>query len=227
MHASSSSPAHVLLPHRARVVASPDQSDSSYVVRDVRVLLAYDEPPVRAVSAPLRISPVRCSSAIKDSAPLSVFSLEPSPLRHAIAIHLIRIRATSLTDSITVTATCALSLDPSRTGCRRTRRRGRCLPEVLCSMPPSAWATLSSSVCPTVSNAAGSSQPLAPSMDKTSDALLAAAYKIPRRSDSAFVLEPSLRPAPALGVRVDVLLVTRACAGSKWRGQCDGDAVRG
>jgi hypothetical protein len=32
--------------------------------------------------------------------------------------------------------------------------------------------------------------------------------EIPRRSDSAFALERSLRPAPAVGVRVDVLLVT-------------------
>ncbi|KAJ7850199.1 hypothetical protein B0H14DRAFT_3452124 [Mycena olivaceomarginata] len=158
MHASSSSPAHVLLPHRARFVASPDQSDSSYVVRDVRVPLAYDELPVRGTLASPSsfIRPL----VVRDQGQCSAVCppLEPSPLRHAIAIHLIRIRVTSLTDSITVTATCTLSLDPFCTGCQRTCRRSRCLAEYLCSMPPSAWATLSSSVCPTVSNAAGSSQ---------------------------------------------------------------------
>ncbi|KAJ7803708.1 hypothetical protein B0H14DRAFT_3776853, partial [Mycena olivaceomarginata] len=82
--------------------------------------------------------------------------LEPSPLRHAITIHLIRISATFLS-SITITATCALSLDPSRAGRRRSRRRCRYFTEVSYSRRPSAWATLSSSVRPAVSNAAGSS----------------------------------------------------------------------
>jgi hypothetical protein len=43
-------------------------------------------------------------------APPSVLPLEPS-LRHTIAVHLIRISVTSLIGGITVTATCALSLD--------------------------------------------------------------------------------------------------------------------
>ncbi|KAJ7346430.1 hypothetical protein DFH08DRAFT_1081180 [Mycena albidolilacea] len=94
---------------------------------NVRVLFAYDELPVRRTLAfpssfirwhlisilnfiRARISPVRCSDAIKDSTPPSVFTLEPS-LRHTIAVHLIRISATSLTGGITVTATRALSLD--------------------------------------------------------------------------------------------------------------------
>jgi hypothetical protein len=41
---------------------------------------------------------------------------------------------------------------------QRIHRRGRCLAHVLCSMLPSAWATLSSSACPTVFNATGLSR---------------------------------------------------------------------
>ncbi|KAJ7095006.1 hypothetical protein C8R44DRAFT_890133 [Mycena epipterygia] len=187
---------------------------------------AYDELPVRAVSAPLRISPVRCSYAIMEQ----------------IALH-------PLT---TVTAACALSLDPDVVE-HIVAAAASPSAEVLCLMPPYAWATLSSSVCPTVSNAAGSSQPLAPTIDKTSNALLVAAcgrrdiymYVTPSRcslpeysslsmtdslarrrntppSDSVLAHEPSLRPAPAVGVRMDVLLVTHARAGSEWRR----DAVR-
>ncbi|KAF8135877.1 hypothetical protein K438DRAFT_1997257 [Mycena galopus ATCC 62051] len=46
---------------------------------DVCILFSYDEPLVRAVSAPLRILLVCCSYAIKDGAPPSVLPLEPSP----------------------------------------------------------------------------------------------------------------------------------------------------
>ncbi|KAJ7229264.1 hypothetical protein C8J57DRAFT_1501370 [Mycena rebaudengoi] len=68
-------------------------------------------------------------------------------------------------------------------------------------------------------------------LDKTSDVLLlvggeTCTDKIPRRSDSAHALEPSLRPAPAVGGRMDVLLVTHAHTGSDWRGLCDGAATR-
>ncbi|KAJ7882913.1 hypothetical protein B0H13DRAFT_2047354, partial [Mycena leptocephala] len=79
-------------------------------------IFTYDELPVRRY---LRFNPPSKSARSADSAPPSVL-LEPSPLHHAIAIHLI----------------------PST--------------EVLCSMRPSAWATLSSSVCSTVSNATSS-----------------------------------------------------------------------
>ncbi|KAJ7795166.1 hypothetical protein B0H14DRAFT_114478 [Mycena olivaceomarginata] len=142
-----------------------------------------------------------------------------------------RVSATSLVGCITVTATCTLSLDLARAGRRRTHCRGRCLAGVLCSMPPSAWATLSSSVCPTVSNAIGSSQPLAPSIHKTSDALLAAAYgrqDVYIRNTSPFRLRARPRPVLASfagsGAGVDVLLVTYGRAGSEWRGH-DGDAT--
>ncbi|KAJ7203709.1 hypothetical protein C8J57DRAFT_1407811 [Mycena rebaudengoi] len=73
-------------------------------------------------------------------------------------------------------------------------------------MRPSAWATLSSSSVPQYP--------------------MLLAHEIPRRSDSALALEPSLRPTPAAGVRVDVLLFADACAGSEWRGLCDGDATQ-
>jgi hypothetical protein len=111
-------------------------------------------------------------------------------LRHAKAIHLIRVSATSLTISITITATCAVPDVGDHIGAV-----GRCLAEVSYLRRPSAWATLSSSVCPAVSNTAGSSQVrrfplsplpflrlssssltlrqlLAPSIHQTSDALL-------------------------------------------------------
>jgi hypothetical protein len=99
---------------------------------------------------------------------------------------------------ISSNTTCILALHPSRLRRRRTHRRGRCLAEVLCSMRHSALATLSSSVRLVIFKAAGLSQvlrfplppfpflrlssssltlrqPLALSIHKTSDVLLAAA----------------------------------------------------
>jgi hypothetical protein len=96
---------------------------------------------LEGVSAPLRTSPVcicersrvrprplihmpaRSFTPPADNAPSSVLPLEPSSLRHTIAIHLIRIGATSL---ITITATCPTSLDPSLAGRRRSHRRCCC-----------------------------------------------------------------------------------------------------
>ncbi|KAJ7355196.1 hypothetical protein DFH08DRAFT_1076384 [Mycena albidolilacea] len=158
----------------------------------------YDELPVRAVSAPLRILPVCFSYAIKDGAPPSVLLLEPSPLRHAIAIHLIRISATFLASSITITATCTLCST-------------RPVPDVGDHIV-AVVASPSIQCCWLV---------LVPSINMTSDA-----DKIPRPSDSALALEPSLRPVPVGGIRMDVLLVTHVCARSEWRGQCTGDATR-
>ncbi|KAJ7873056.1 hypothetical protein B0H14DRAFT_3131380 [Mycena olivaceomarginata] len=51
---------------------------------------------------------------------------------------------------------------PVPAGPRRTHCRGRCLTEDLCLMQPSAWTTLSSGVCSTVSNATSSSQTKTP-----------------------------------------------------------------
>ncbi|KAJ7810471.1 hypothetical protein B0H13DRAFT_2685527 [Mycena leptocephala] len=75
-----------------------------------------------------------------DSAPPSVPPLEPSPQRHAIALPLIRIGATSHIGCIIVNATYTLSLDPSRAGRRRTHRRGRCLTQTKYdAAPTSRW----------------------------------------------------------------------------------------
>jgi hypothetical protein len=48
-------------------------------------------------------------SQSRNAAP-SVLLLDPSPLRHAIGIHLIGISTAFLTSSITITATCALAV---------------------------------------------------------------------------------------------------------------------
>ncbi|KAF8134753.1 hypothetical protein K438DRAFT_1997582 [Mycena galopus ATCC 62051] len=133
--------------------------------------------------------PVRCSA---DSAPPSVLLLEPFPLRHAIAIHLIRISATSLTGS---------------------------MPAPYYSTRPAPHVGEHIVVVVASPSATSSSQPLAPSMDKISDALVAAAYEIPRRSNSALAFEPSLYPAPAVGAYKR--------HPSEWRGQRDGDAICG
>ncbi|KAJ7254891.1 hypothetical protein C8J57DRAFT_1518517 [Mycena rebaudengoi] len=158
MHASSSS-----RPYAATHTSVMTTAHTVSTAHDVRATLALPvflrfNPPSKLY---LRLREYRCSA---DSAPPSVLLL-----RHAIAIHLIRISATSLTGSIPA------PYHPSRAGRWRTHRRGHCLTEVLCSIRPSAWATLSSNVCSTVSNATSSSQLLAPSINKTSDALLAAA----------------------------------------------------
>ncbi|KAF8143711.1 hypothetical protein K438DRAFT_1993666 [Mycena galopus ATCC 62051] len=92
---------------------------------------------------------------------------EPSPLHHAMTIHPIRIRTTSLTGSNTVTAICTIPLSAScAPRCRTSENTLSCLPH----------ERRSPETCPPVSNAAGSSQRLAPSIDKTSDVVLAATY---------------------------------------------------
>ncbi|KAF8189231.1 hypothetical protein K438DRAFT_1971876 [Mycena galopus ATCC 62051] len=137
--------------------------------------------------------------------------------------------------------------------------------EVWCSMRPSARATLSCNLSSSIQcywlfpGTLISPSRLAPSIDKTSDAVLAAAYG---RRDFMYVtpsrcslsrilliltdrllrsqtryhaaLTPRSPPSCPYALRrqrvfmsdMDVLLVAHACAGSEWRGQCDGDATR-
>ncbi|KAJ7829839.1 hypothetical protein B0H13DRAFT_2434787 [Mycena leptocephala] len=112
MHVSSSSRAYLAALLRAHVVASDDRPQL------IRCRLTHDvRLPSFTTDSPCIFE--YCQTVVPDDAPPSVRALEPSSLRHAVAIHLIRISATSLTGSITVTATCALSLDSSRAGPRR------------------------------------------------------------------------------------------------------------
>ncbi|KAJ7862937.1 hypothetical protein B0H14DRAFT_3444430 [Mycena olivaceomarginata] len=167
-------------------VVSDDRSHSSSIV---------DRPTASACSSPTMNCPGLCTFAniislllVRDQRKRSaVYPPRALSLRHAKAIHPIRVSATSLTISITITATCAVPDVGDHIGAV-----GRCLAEVSYLRRPSASATLSSSVCPAVSNTAGSSQPLAPSIHQTSDALLV--YKRPRRSDSALGPLPCSSP---------------------------------
>jgi hypothetical protein len=123
------------------------------------------------------------------------------------------------------------------------------------------WLVLGTSISPPLpflrllSSSLTLRQPLAPSIDKKSDAVLAAActYKCTPHPPAAPFLEyssslltdsrsqtkyhaaptprsPSSRPCAmrrqwAFISDMYVLRVTHACAGSEWRGQCDGDAT--
>jgi hypothetical protein len=130
--------------------------------------------------------PARSFTPKAESAPPSILLLEPSPLRHVIAIHLIRISATSLTSSITITATCALSLDPRRTSEIASSlslfRRGFVLETAFCMGDALVqylsrsiqynWLVLGTSISPPLpflrlpSSSLTLRQPLAPSIDK-------------------------------------------------------------
>jgi hypothetical protein len=63
-------------------------------------LREYHQSAARTRSPSAHPYPAHSFTPRADSAPPSVLLLAPSPLRHAIAIHLIRISATSLTGSI-------------------------------------------------------------------------------------------------------------------------------
>ncbi|KAJ7793359.1 hypothetical protein B0H14DRAFT_3498221 [Mycena olivaceomarginata] len=185
MHASSSSRPYAATRTSLAITGPEPQIIRCRPAHDVCVLFAYDELLVCVCAFANIASVLLVHDQGADSAPPSVLLLEPSPLRHAIATPLICISATSAASALTLPA---------------PYRSTRPVPDV----GEHIVAVVASP------RAAGSSQPLALSIHKTSDALLAAAYEIPRRSDSAFALEPSLRLAPAVGVRVDVLLVTHA-----------------
>ncbi|KAJ7352664.1 hypothetical protein DFH08DRAFT_957448 [Mycena albidolilacea] len=145
--------------------------------------------------------------ALPESLPLFQFSFEvvsaPSLLEPSPLVHLIQISAIGSIPA------------PYHSTCP-VRDVGEHIVAVVASLRICARCSLphgqrSRPVSATVSNATSSSQPFAPSIDKASDALLAVAYEIPRCSDSALALEPSLRSAPAVGVRVDVLLFADVC----------------
>ncbi|KAJ7331476.1 hypothetical protein DFH08DRAFT_1083947, partial [Mycena albidolilacea] len=136
-------------------VVSDDRSHSSSIV---------DRPTASACSSPTMNCPCELSLHLceyyqsaararsKSRKRSAVYPPRALSLRHAKAIHLIRVSATSLTISITITATCAVPDVGDHIGAV-----GRCLAEVSYLRRPSASATLSSSVCPAVSNTAGSS----------------------------------------------------------------------